>query len=197
MRVRLVVRLNLNNHQTRTHEKSSSDENGRLRFPAIRFRFSPSRIEGGNFKSFRQLAIKKRFGLCLSVFLFPSRERTQNFYRTYARKRFEARARVRERRNIKTNERVPGTFSFFTHKQYSILFACVVREKLLPFSQTTQELILGSFLPRARFFCPQIISVSSFQPYYCQQNLDLFKTVLDLFPSESVNNNFCHHREKE
>ena len=113
--VRLVVRLNLNNHQTRTHEKSSSDENCRLRFPAIRFRFSPSRI-GGNFKSFR-LAIKKRFGCCLSVFLFPSRERTQNFYRTYARKRFEARARVREQRNIKTNKRVPGTFSFFTHKQ--------------------------------------------------------------------------------
>jgi len=84
LRVRLVVRLNLNNHQTRTHEKSSSDENCRLRFPAIRFRFSPSRIEGGNFKSFR-LAIKKRFGWCLSVFLFPSRERTQNFYyRTYA-----------------------------------------------------------------------------------------------------------------
>ena len=45
LRVRLVVRLNLNNHQTRTHEKSSSDENCRLRFPAIRFRFSPSRID--------------------------------------------------------------------------------------------------------------------------------------------------------
>ena len=113
--VRLVVRLNLNNHQTRTHEKSSSDENCRLRFPAIRFRFSPSRI-GGNFKSFR-LAIKKRFGCCLSVFLFPSPSRTNTkIFTKRTRKRFEARASTREQRNIKTNERVPGTFFFFTHK---------------------------------------------------------------------------------
>ena len=52
----------------------------------------------------------------------------------------------------------------------------VVREKLLPFSQTTQELILGSFFTLSLFLHPQIIRLSiRFQPYLV---LDLLEEVL-------------------
>ena len=103
------------NANAQKYESSLSDANCHFRAPAIRFRFSPSRIGGNSSNLFD--AIKKRFGCCLSVFLFPSPSRTNTkIFTKRTRKRFEARASTREQRNIKTNERVPGTFFFFTHK---------------------------------------------------------------------------------
>lgn len=83
------------NANTQKYE-SLRDENCHLRFPAIRFRFSPSRI-GGNFKSFR--LDKKTVRLLLICFSLPL-SRTNTKFLPNVRVNVLKRARVHANNEI-------------------------------------------------------------------------------------------------